>query len=52
VNAANGTWSYAVAVGEIPSEGLYLVKVELSQTGEQMSTLNDQELLIIKGPSA
>lgn len=52
VNAANGTWSYAVAESEIPSEGLYLVKIELSKSGERMSTLNIQELLIIKGPSA
>lgn len=52
VVAADGTWSYAVASNEIPEAGIYLVKIELSKSGEQMSTLNDQELFIIRGPSA
>ena len=52
VVAANGTWSYAVAIGETPPAGLYLVKVELSESGMLESTLNTQELLILDGPTA
>jgi hypothetical protein len=52
VTAASGTWSYAVAVGEIPAPGLYNVKIELTSSGKQESTLNTQELLILNGPAA
>ena len=52
VVAANGTWSYAVGQGEMPPPGIYNVKVELSSSGIQESTLNRQELLIIEGPAA
>jgi len=46
---ANGTWAYAVADGEMPSPGLYKVKVELSKTGVQESSLNRVELMILDG---
>jgi len=49
--AANGTWSYAVKQGEMPTEGVYLVKVELAQTGIQESTF-PEEFTVIKGPGA
>ena len=49
VVAANGTWSYAVADGEMPTPGLYKVKVELTKSGVQESSLNRVELLIIDG---
>ncbi len=52
VTAASGTWSYAIAANELPSAGLYLVKIELSQSGEILSTLNDVEILIKQGPTA
>lgn len=51
VTAASGTWSYAVAVGEMPSSGLYLLEVELSQSGEVISTF-PVEFHIISGPTA
>ena len=38
VSASAGTWSYAVALGELPPEGLYLLEIELSKSGEVMST--------------
>ena len=52
VTAASGTWSYAVADGEIPSAGLYLVKIELSKSGVVESTLNSEELHILEGPTS
>lgn len=51
VVAANGTWEYAVNQGEMPPSGLYLVKIELSKSGAQESTLNRVELLVIRGPA-
>ena len=51
VVAANGTWAYAVADGDMPQPGLYLVKVELSNSTEQISTLNRTELVIVGGPA-
>ena len=51
VTAASGTWSYAVAQNEMPSDGLYLVKMELSKSGEVMSTLNDVEFVVKRGPT-
>ena len=50
VNAANGTWSYAVASSDMPTTGLYLIEVELSKSGEIMSTF-PQEFHIVQGPS-
>lgn len=52
VGATLGTWSYAVATGEMPSPGIYYVKVELSQSGKRESTLNRVELHILAGPTA
>lgn len=51
VVAANGTWEYAVQQGEMPPSGLYLVKIELSKSGAQESTLNRVELLVLRGPA-
>ena len=51
VVAASGTWSYAVQQGEIPPPGIYWVKVELSKSGVQESTLNRVELLVLGGPA-
>lgn len=50
--AASGTWSYAVAQSEMPPEGLYLVILELTKSGDMISTLNDVEILIKQGPSS
>lgn len=52
VSASSGTWDYAVQQNDVPSSGLYLVKVELSKSGEILSTLNDVELFVKEGPSA
>jgi hypothetical protein len=49
--AANGTWSYAVAEGEIPVFGLYNVWAEISKSGTNETTLNHTTLHIIEGPS-
>jgi len=51
VSATAGTWSYAVAVGEIPPPGIYNVKLELTRTGRKESTLNRVELLVLEGPA-
>ena len=51
VSATDGTWSYAVAEGEIPIYGNYEVKAELNKSGVRESTLNRVELLILEGPS-
>lgn len=51
VVAGNGTWEYAVNRGEIPPAGLYLVKIELTKSGSQESTLNRVEILILRGPA-
>lgn len=51
VVAANGTWSYAVAQGEMPQPGLYLLKIELSSSGNQVSTF-PEEFEILEGPHA
>ena len=50
VSASAGTWSYAVAQGEMPPSGLYLIEVELTKAGEQMSTF-PEEFYIQSGPS-
>lgn len=52
VSAGSGTWSYAVADEELPSAGIYLVAVELSKSGEVMTTLNNVEILIKSGPTS
>ena len=52
VSAGSGTWSYAIADEELPSAGIYLVAVELSKSGEIMTTLNNVEILIKSGPTS
>ena len=49
--AASGTWYYAIAQGELPSSGLWLVNIELTKSGVQLNTLNNVEILIKRGPS-
>jgi hypothetical protein len=49
VVAANGTWGYAVTDGDMPPPGLYLMKIELSTSTEQISTLNRTEFVILNG---
>jgi hypothetical protein len=51
VTAADGTWSYAVAEGEMPPPAIYKVSVTLTKSGVQETTLNRQELNVIIGPS-
>ena len=51
VSAANGTWSYLVGEGELPTPGVYFVKIELTKSGVRESTLNRVELHILAGPS-
>lgn len=50
VTAASGTWSYAVGSGEMPPFGIYLVEIELSKSGEVMST-EPIEFLVTGSPS-
>jgi hypothetical protein len=52
VVAANGTWSRTVEQNDMPDSGLYLVKLELSKVGVIESTLNRQELIVRKAPTA
>jgi len=49
VSATEGTWSYAVQDGDMPPPSIYSVKIELTQSGRQESTLNRQELLVLEG---
>ena len=49
VVAGNGTWEYAVQRAEMPPPGLYSVKVEISKSGAQESSLNRNELLVLAG---
>ena len=48
--AASGTWSKAVTSGTLPFAGLYLVDLQLTKSGTQISNLNRIEILISKGP--
>jgi len=52
VSATEGTWSYAVATGNMPPPGIYKVSIELTKSGVKESTLNRQELFVKIGPSA
>lgn len=52
VTAGSGTWKYLVATGELPSPGIYYVKIELSKSGVRESTLNTVELHVLRGPTA
>lgn len=49
VSATNGTWSYAVADGEMPVFGLYECKAELTKSGVKESTLNRVEFSVLEG---
>lgn len=49
VVAANGTWSYAVGSGQMPPDGIYYFKVELSKSGTVESTINTVEFYVIDG---
>lgn len=51
VTAASGTWSYAVAIHEMVSQGFYLVSIELSKSGEVMSTF-PEEFQVLEMPAA
>jgi len=52
VVAGDGTWSYAVGIGEMPPRGIYYAKMEISKSGDRESTLNRPELHILLGPTA
>jgi len=49
--AASGTFNKAVTSGTLPYSGLYLVNLQLTKSGTQVSNLNRVELLIQKGAS-
>lgn len=51
VSASAGTWEYAVGRGEMPQPGLYLIKIEMSSSGNQVSTF-PEEFEILEGPHA
>jgi len=51
VTAADGTFSYAVAEGELPAVGIYNVEVELSQSGQRISTF-PEEILVSRSPTS
>jgi len=51
VSAVNGTWEYGVVSGEMATSGLYQLEIELSKSGEVMSTF-PVEFHILSGPSA
>ena len=52
VVAASGTWQFLPTQGQMPAWHAYYAKIELTQSGVQESTLNnDQVLNIIPGPS-
>ena len=51
VVAADGTWKYNVLQGQMPPRGIYFIKLEVTKSGVQESTLNRVELHILEGPS-
>lgn len=51
VSASAGTWEYAVAKGEMPQPGMYVLKVEMSSSGNQVSTF-PEEFEVLEGPYA
>ena len=52
VIAANGTWKYNLVQGDTPPRGIFYVKLELTKSGVQESTINREELEILGGPNA
>ena len=49
VTAADGTWSYAVAINEMPPPGIYNIIIELTESGMKETTLNRTELHVLEG---
>ena len=51
VSASSGTWSYAVQQNDMISPGVYLFEIELSKSGEVMSTF-PETFTVEYGPTA
>lgn len=51
VVAGDGTWSYAVAQGEIPQPRLYWISAQLTKSGTQETTINRVLFHVLRGPS-
>lgn len=51
VSAANGTWSYAVADGDMPQRGVYYIAAEISDATNKQTTLNRVEFQVLGGAS-
>jgi hypothetical protein len=47
--AANGTFYRNITRDDLPTQNVYLAKLELTKTGSQISTLNRQEIIIKNG---
>ena len=50
VTASSGTWSYTVTSGEMPANGIYVLKVDLNKSGVVESTLNRVEFHVRNTP--
>lgn len=51
VSGTAGTWEYAVNEGELPGDGIWFVKVEVSDGTSIESTLNRVDLVIREAPT-
>ena len=51
VLAGSGTWSYAVQQNDMVAPGVYLLEIELSKSGEVMSTF-PETFIVEYGPTA
>ena len=51
VTAADGTFSYNLVQGDTPPRGIFYVKIELTKSGVQESTINRVEFEILGGPN-
>jgi len=49
VVAGDGTWKYNLTQGDTPPRGIYYVKLELTKSGVQESTINRVEIEILGG---
>ena len=49
--AASGTFYINIAQSTLPTDGIYLAKMELSKSGTVVSTLNRVEIMIKRGPT-
>lgn len=47
--AASGTWNYPIAQNELPPPGLYLIEIQLSKSGEVLSTF-PEEIIVSESP--